>query len=583
MNRRPALLVALIAVLGVLVPATASAAGSSIRHVFIIVLENESASTTFAAGSPARYLATTLRGQGAYVPNYYGIGHNSNANYIAMISGQAPNAQTQADCQNFTDLLPGTLDANGQAQGTGCVYPTAVPTIASQLDTAGFTWRSYNEDMGAAPAREPGVCAHPAINANDNTQSATATDQYATRHNPFVYFHRIIDDTTLCNTHVVGLDALGQDLGSATGVPNYSFITPNLCNDGHDAPCKNGQPGGLVSADQFLQTWVPRITASPAYRQDGLLMVLFDEAAGQQPSSCCGEIPGPGSPMPGINGPGGGQTGAVLLSPCIAPGTVTQTAYNHYSMLASVEDSFGLPHIGYAAGPGATPFGPDILNRSCGSAPPRAAITAPNLLSNVSSRARIPVRLSASTAGGTDLSSYTVQVRDLGARGRRVRTLASATQATSLTYRGRLGHSYAFTVIATNLAGQSGPAASTTVLVPSGVRPTGGHYSRGWRVHRVRGAWQGRAIASRVRGATFKLRYFGGPLALIGERAAGGGVARVTLDGRSRVIRLHAPGRLRVRQVIYRGFVRLARHHLTVQILRGAVTLEGVAIASRRS
>jgi len=425
---------------------------------------------------------------------------------------------------------------------------------------------------------------HPSLgiraNAADNTQSATATDQYATRHNPFVYFHAIIDDTTLCNTHVVGLDALAQDLGSATGVPNYSFITPNLCNDGHDAPCKNGQPGGLVSADQFLQTWVPRITASPAYRQDGLLMVLFDEAAGQQPSSCCGEIPGPGSPMPGINGPGGGQTGAVLLSPCIAPGTVTETAYNHYSMLASVEDSFGLPHIGYAAGPGATPFGSDLYNRSCGPAPPTATVTAPALLSTVSSRTRIPLRLSASTTGGTDLSSYLVQVRDLGARVPRVRTVASATRATSLTYRGRLGHSYAFTVTATNLAGQSSPAASATVLVPSGVR-AGGHYSRGWRVHRVRGAWQGRAIASRMRGATLKLRYLGGPLALIGETGARGGVARVTLDGRSRVIGLHAPGRLRVRQVIYRGLVRFAHHRLTVQVLRGTVTLEGIAILGR--
>ncbi|MDQ2896814.1 MAG: alkaline phosphatase family protein, partial [Actinomycetota bacterium] len=321
--------------------------GASIRHVFIIVLENESASTTFAPGSPAPYLATTLRSQGAYVPNYYGVGHNSNDNYIAMISGQAPNVQTQADCQNFTDMLPGTIGAGGQALGTGCVYPTTVPTIASQLETAGFTWRSYNEDMGAAPARETSVCAHPAINATDNTQTATATDEYATRHNPFVYFHGIIDDTSLCNTHVVGLHALTQDLTAPPpAAPNYSFITPGLCNAGHDAPCKNGQPGGLVSADRFLQTWVPRITASPAYRQDGLLMVLFDEAGGQEPSSCCGEIPGPGSPMPGITGPGGGPTGAVLLSPCIAPGTVTRTAYNHYSMLASVEDSFGLSHIG---------------------------------------------------------------------------------------------------------------------------------------------------------------------------------------------------------------------------------------------
>ena len=148
------------------------------------------------------------------MPNYYGVGHNSNDNYIAMISGQAPNPQTQADCQTFSDMLPGTIGSGGQAQGTGCVYPAAVPTIASQLDQAGFTWRSYNEGMGADPTRETSVCAHPAVGASDNTQSATATDEYATRHNPFVYFHGIIDDTTLCDTPCRRPRPLASDLGS---------------------------------------------------------------------------------------------------------------------------------------------------------------------------------------------------------------------------------------------------------------------------------------------------------------------------------------------------------------------------------
>ncbi len=94
-------------------------------------------------------------------------------------------------------------------------------------------------------------------------------DQYATRHNPFVYFHSIIDDTTLCDTHVVSLTALTQDLASPGGGANYSFITPDLCNDGHDAPCANGQPGGLDSADAFLQTWVPQITGTPASARTG--------------------------------------------------------------------------------------------------------------------------------------------------------------------------------------------------------------------------------------------------------------------------------------------------------------------------
>jgi hypothetical protein len=175
---------AALAVAGVAQPAPALAAPPPIRHVFIIVLENESASTTFGPGSPAPYLSRTLTAQGANLPHYYGVGHQSNDNYIAMISGQAPNAQNQADCQIFSDFIPSTIGSYGQVQGTGCVYPAGVPTIAGQLSAAGLTWRDYNDGMGADPSREPVECAHPAIGAAANTQSATAADQYATRHNP---------------------------------------------------------------------------------------------------------------------------------------------------------------------------------------------------------------------------------------------------------------------------------------------------------------------------------------------------------------------------------------------------------------
>ncbi|HEY5317801.1 MAG TPA: hypothetical protein VIJ20_07465, partial [Solirubrobacteraceae bacterium] len=156
-------------------PRAADAALPPIRHVFILVLENESASTTFGAGSPAPYLSKTLTAEGAYLPSYYAVGHESNDNYIAMISGQAPSLENQADCQIFDDLFPGTIGAYGQAEGLGCVYPADVPTIAGQLSAAGLTWRDYSDGMGADPARESAACGHPGIGSIDNTQNATAT------------------------------------------------------------------------------------------------------------------------------------------------------------------------------------------------------------------------------------------------------------------------------------------------------------------------------------------------------------------------------------------------------------------------
>jgi hypothetical protein len=560
----------------------ARADASSIKHVYVIVLENEDAATSFGPSSPAPYLAHTLPSQGAFVPNYYGTGHNSNDNYISMISGQAPNTANQEDCQTFSDFPVAATGQDGQEQGLGCVYPANVPTIASQLTGAGLTWRDYNESMGADPSREASVCGHPAVGLVDNTESATASDEYATRHNPFVYFHAIIDNTTLCDENVVNLDQLQNDLSTASATPNYVFITPDLCDDGHDAPCKNGQPGGLTQANAFLQTWVPKITGSPAFKQDGLLIVTFDEALTSDATSCCGEIPGPGASQPGLSGPGGGRTGAVLLSPCIAPGTVTETAYNHYSMLRSVEDIFGLSHIGYAQLPGETSFGADLFNRSCGPTAPVASVKGPRLVSAVGTRARVPLRWSSVTTGGTPFASYAVSVKDLSAAHPRFRMLRSATTRSSLTFSGALGHTYTFQVTASNTAGQLSVPAVVTSVIPSGVRLKGGRYSHGWTVHRVRGAWQGHAISSATPGATFSLRYRGGSLALIGEKLRGGGKARVTLDGRSSVVRLRS-GKRRTRLVVFSRVVKSRTHRLTVTVLSGTVALEGVAVTARRS
>jgi hypothetical protein len=343
----------------------------TVHHVFIIELENEGFATTFSPGAPA-YLAKTLPSMGQLLTQYYGIGHVSADNYIAQISGQAPNLLTQTDCLVFLPVLPAlpvpaglpllpVLPAPaGQVIGQGCVYPASVPTVVDQLKAKGFSWKAYMEDMGNTPSREPATCAHPALFGVDGTQTATAADQYATRHNPFVYFHSIIDSPD-CNANVVPLTGFANDLTSAATTANYSFISPNLCHDGHDAPCQNGEPGGLVSANQFLQTWVPRITSSAAFQQDGLLMVTFDEAGTSDATACCGEQSGPNTLFPGLTGPGGGLVGAVLLSKFITPGTVNATPYNHYSQLRSVEDLFGLDHLGYAGAPGLAAFGHDVF------------------------------------------------------------------------------------------------------------------------------------------------------------------------------------------------------------------------------
>jgi hypothetical protein len=361
-----------------------AAAGAStykqpkIRHVFVIMLENEDYATTFGEPASDPYLAQTLPAQGALLEDY-STGHESNDNYIAIVSGQPPNVENQADCQAFSDFVGATTLPDGVETGEGCVYPSSVQNIGTQLSAVGLSWKAYEQDMGNDPNREAAACGHPALNTKDETQDAVEGDGYATRHDPFVYFHSVIDNQTYCDEHVVAMGSptgampaaalrgetgLATDLKRTATTPTFSFITPNLCNDGHDYPCTN-QPSGpsaLADIDSFLETWVPKITSSPAFKQNGLLEITFDESDGAQSdaSSCCEETPGPGSPLPGITGPGGGRIGAVLISPFIKPGTISTTPYNHYSSLATFESLLSLPRLADAATAPGT-FGADVF------------------------------------------------------------------------------------------------------------------------------------------------------------------------------------------------------------------------------
>jgi phosphatidylinositol-3-phosphatase len=368
-------------------PAARASALSKIRHVWIIELENTSYPGSFGHPSADPYLARTLVSKGALLEGYYGIGHDSLDNYIAEISGQAPNFQTGQDCEYFSPFLQfggETFDKwtkYNQLSGDGCVYPRYVATVASQLSARHLTWKSYNQDMGNDPRRDGTTatahgpaCGHPKLGTIDQTDvTGPANDSYATRHNPFVYFKAVIGNQAYCDAHVVTLNPLRHDLSAVAVTPSYSWITPNTCFDGHDVPlCQNGTKGGLGRVDEFLSAWVPRIMASPAYKKNGLIVITFDESGNDQNArACCGEKDSlgyddpshPNANEPGLWGPGGGRVGAVALSPFIKPGTWSAVTYNHYSLLKTVERIFGLPLLGDATQPQVRAFGADVFTR----------------------------------------------------------------------------------------------------------------------------------------------------------------------------------------------------------------------------
>lgn len=317
-------------------------APTRIRHVFLIVLAGHGFDATFGAASAARYLNGTLRPKGTLLTGYRTLGRADLPDELALIGGQPPNASTRADCPVYREIPPSSAPSrSGEIAADGCVFPNTVTTLADQLSARGLRWRAYVEDLDRGPAPGAGgtgspksTCRHPASNAPDETLRGRPGDGYATRHNPFVYYHSLLDLGD-CDANDGGLGGLAADLSSARATPNLSFIAPNLCDGGTESPCADGSPGGLAAADAFLARWVPQIVASPAYRRDGLLLVTF---AGDVTPPAVGA---PDAPV---------REGALLVSRYARAGGSAGSAYDPYALLRSLEDLFGLRPLARAAG-----------------------------------------------------------------------------------------------------------------------------------------------------------------------------------------------------------------------------------------
>ncbi len=342
-------------------PAAPARKLTSIKHVFLIVLSDQPYASEFGELGEGRYLAHTLEAKGEILLRYDAIAHEQLPNGIALLSGQGPTAQTAANCPTFSALAPASSGPDEQVLGDGCVYPPSVKTLPGQLEAKHLTWRAYVEGLGESPG-QPASCSHPAPGAAD---PAAAAGPYATYRNPFVYFEAITQAAG-CQTSDVGLAQLKSDLaGPAKAAPALSYIVPDRCHDGNAAPCSAGAPAGPASAGSWLESVVPSILASKAYKQGGLLVITSDEAPSTgefaDSSTCCGQPAFPNYTSPELDH-GGGDVGALLLSPFVKGGTSSQDPYNHFSLLRTIEDVFGLSHLGYAALPAVKSLSASLLN-----------------------------------------------------------------------------------------------------------------------------------------------------------------------------------------------------------------------------
>jgi len=260
------------------------AAVPDFRHIAVVVFENKEFGAV--VGNPAMPNFNAYAKRGTLFTQYYAVAHPSLPNYLALIGGDT--FGIRSDC-------------------TGCFVDA--PCLPDLIERSGRTWKAYQENLPA-----PGFMGN--------------SGAYRQKHDPFVYFNSIRLDRPRREKHVVPLDRLEPDIASG-GLPDFLFITPNICHDAHDCP--------VAVADKWIGHWIPIIER--AFQSDGgpyLIVLTWDE--GTSLGSCCG--------LPLL---AGGRVATVLVSPQAKSGFRDTTPCTHYSLLKTILAAWGLPDLGRTA------------------------------------------------------------------------------------------------------------------------------------------------------------------------------------------------------------------------------------------
>jgi hypothetical protein len=332
-----------------------------VKHVVVVALADAGIREAFGAGTPMPYLARELRVQGALLRGYHAIAHGDLPNLLGLLTGQAGNPATDAGCPALTPFVAsGRPDPDGQLPGAGCVLGADAPSLPAQLDEAKLGWRAYVEGADPPPDVPPAPCTPPAP-APDGTPTSV-------ERNPLLFLAGVTAAPD-CTARVTGLGGLTAQLAlPAAEAPALTLVVPDACHAGRDGACPAGEPAGLARADQWLREWIPQIVAAPAFADDGLLVITFAQARATgklaDSASCCGQptaINEPRNPDPQAPVAGGGRVGALVLSPHVKPASASDTPYNHLALLRTIEDAFGLEHLGLAAATDLRPLGDDVF------------------------------------------------------------------------------------------------------------------------------------------------------------------------------------------------------------------------------
>jgi hypothetical protein len=253
---------------------------SKASHVLVIMMENEE-DTSIVGNAEAPYANSLIHRYGLATQSF-AITHPSLPNYLALTSGS-----TQGATSDCTECSANAVN------------------IVDQLEAAHISWKAYMEDL-------PEPCFKGAESGG-----------YAKKHDPFIYYDDIASSARRCEK-IVGFAQLAADLRKGA-LPTYAWISPNLCDDGHNC--------GVSGGDKFLARTVPALLRELG--PQGFLVLTWDEGATND--GCCG-----GAAQ-------GGHIATIVAGPDVRRGAREGEPIDHYGVLGTIEQALGLPPLAGAA------------------------------------------------------------------------------------------------------------------------------------------------------------------------------------------------------------------------------------------
>jgi phosphatidylinositol-3-phosphatase len=326
---------------------TSTQTGTGLQHIFYIMMENHSVSEILDNTDDAPYLNQLAKSYGVAL-HYFGVTHPSLLNYLAAISGDfqgiwddcAAGAAVTCEPEAFGSSL--TRDQAVSASNRPHMF--SGQTLVDQLESHHLTWKAYMQSMPST----------------GYTGGSTAL--YAQKHNPFVYFMTIRNSPARMQ-RIVPLTQFDQNMKSGN-VANFIWITPDLCNDMHGVSSESAQALGIPACassdgiiargDKFIHTIVPEIMSSPAWNEGAAILIPWDESDSSS-DGCCKSPIG----VDGVTLGGGNVPLIVITSKAPRHIMIRDRSFNHYTLLATIEQMWGLGCLGNTCGL----RNPDLLTR----------------------------------------------------------------------------------------------------------------------------------------------------------------------------------------------------------------------------